>query len=261
MPCVRAARCRSCPQLRSASPAMALRAGAFRHHAPHRARDETPPATPAALPPAHRCADCWRLSIHRPSGIRPPAAIAAATRAILNGDTSTSPCPYEANGSARRRFAGIAGGDAQLRRRIGQRLRPYVMHAQLREVRIAGNRDGALHVERAVRVVADVVFDGAVPAGDHCCPRGHRAACGTGYVRCCNCGIQIQRGNRRHQLERGARRILAVARAVEQFVRRRRGGARAGRIGRGHAHQRQHIARWRRPSPPPRPFAMPVSRR
>ncbi len=62
-------------------------------------------------------------------------------------------------------------------------------------------------------------------------------------VRCLQLGIQIQRGDGGHQLECRAGRILAVARAVEQFIGRRRGGARAGRLGRGRAHHRQHVAR------------------
>ena len=41
------------------------------------------------------------------------------------------------------------------------------MHAQLREVGVAGNGDGAFHIERAVRMVADVVLDVAVPAGEY----------------------------------------------------------------------------------------------
>ena len=83
----------------------------------------------------------------------------AATRAILNGVTSTGPCPYAANGSACRSSGRVARGDPQLLRRLRQRLRAHVVHAELREVRIAGDRDGALHVDRAVRVIADIVLD------------------------------------------------------------------------------------------------------
>jgi hypothetical protein len=35
----------------------------------------------------------------RPWGILPPEAMAATTRAILNGDITTGPCPIAANGS------------------------------------------------------------------------------------------------------------------------------------------------------------------
>jgi hypothetical protein len=85
--------------------------------------------------------------------------MAAATRAILNGEISTGPWPYAANGKA---GAGsrIAGGDAQFGGGIGERFRTDVVHAQLSEIRIAGNRDGAAPCRGAVRAVADIVFDG-----------------------------------------------------------------------------------------------------
>ncbi len=120
-----------------------------------------PPAAGAAPRPEHLSAELLSSLCQRPSGIRPPAAIAAATRAILNGEISTGPCPYAANGSSFRESRRIARRDAQPRRRFRQRLRAHIVHAQLREIRVAGNRDGLLHVERAVRAVADVVLESA----------------------------------------------------------------------------------------------------
>ena len=190
---------------------------AFGHHPPHRARRGTPPARRQDFERRVRARALLSSSIQRPCGIRPPAAIVAATRAILNGEISTSPCPYAAKGSDLPQLRGIAGRDAHLRRRFGQRLRPHIVHAQLREVRVAGDGDGALHVDGAVGVVADIVLDRPVPAGDHVAraPVGQRLA---------EEGAMAQRRGRRagrdggHQLEGGARRILAVARAVEQLV-------------------------------------------
>ena len=64
-------------------------------------------------------------------------------------------------------------------------------------------------------------------------------------------GIAAQRRHRGHQLEGRTRRILAVARAIQQFVRRGRRGARAGRSRR----RARSPSPAHRPSPPPSPPA------
>ena len=117
----------------------------------------------------------------------------------------------------------------------------HVVYSQLREIRVAGNRDGLPHVQRAVGAVADIVLDWTVPAGNGVAGAAvGQGAAQIGAMR--QAGIGAQRGDGRHQLERRARRILAVAGAVQQFVRRGRGRARARRLGLGLAHQRQHVA-------------------
>ena len=49
------------------------------------------------------------FAIHLTGSTRPPAATAAATRAIVSGETSTSACPYPAYGRLRRSAAGVSG--------------------------------------------------------------------------------------------------------------------------------------------------------
>ena len=72
--------------------------------------------------------------------------------------------------------------------RLGQRLRAHVVHAQLREVGVAGDGDGALHIERAVRVVADIVFDGAVPSRGSQLPARPSPSVRQRKVRCVSSG-------------------------------------------------------------------------
>ena len=97
---------------------------------------------------------------------------------------------------------------------------------------------------RAVRVIADIVFDGAIPSGDRvaAAPVAQRAAL-IGAVR--ERGIAAQRRDRGHQLECRARRILPVARAIQQFVRRGRRGTHRGRIRDRRADHGEHVARAR----------------
>ena len=118
-----------------------------------------------------------------------------------------------------------------------QPLRADRVHAELREVGIAGNRDGLRHVERAVRGIADIVANRPVPAGDAgaCAPAAKRLAMESFRGQP---GIQPQRRHRGDQLEGRSRRIFAVARAVEQLIWR----CGLARRRRGSAHQRQHVA-------------------
>ena len=64
------------------------------------------------------------------------------------------------------------------RGRFGQRLGADIVHAQLREVRIAGDRDGALHIDGAVGVIADIVLDRRDSIPRWCCRSGRRQAGG-----------------------------------------------------------------------------------
>ena len=75
-------------------------------------------------------------------------------------------------------FHRVARGDAELRSGIGQLLRAHIVYPQLREICIARDGDGAPHIQRAVGMVADIVFNGPVPARDHVAraPVGKRAA-------------------------------------------------------------------------------------
>ena len=50
----------------------------------------------------------------RPCGIAPPLATVAATRAIWNGDATTSPCPYADCDSAFFNSAAVSGDDAAI---------------------------------------------------------------------------------------------------------------------------------------------------
>ena len=134
----------------------------------------------------------------------------------------------------------------------------HVMHAQVaRNKRCTKPRwRAACRACHAARSPISSLM-GAVPARDRVARAPVGAACGTGYVRCAASGSQAQGRHGRDQLECRARRILAVARAVEQFVRRGRGLRAAGGSGGGRAHQRQHVAGGRAPSPPPRPSLRP----
>ena len=128
------------------APAMALPRGAFGDHAPHRARQKGGLRGRQHLERRHPSGALLSSVSQRPCGIRPPAAMVAATRAILNGVISTSPWPYAAKGSDLR-SSGIAGGDSHLRGGLGERLRADIVNAELREIGIAGDRDGALHID------------------------------------------------------------------------------------------------------------------
>jgi hypothetical protein len=102
-------------------------------------------------------------------------------------------------------------------RGIEQRLRSEP-DGQLREVCVAGMHEALVHVDRAVRVrVEDIVANRTAPAGmlAPTRPSGRRT-----HIEVVSVRIQVltQRGRCRHQLERGSRRIQAVARPVQQRI-------------------------------------------
>ena len=202
------------------------------------------PAPPAAPPPARPGANCCRPRSSGPCGIRPPAAIAAATRAILNGEISTGPCPYAANGSALRSSAGspveipiCAAVSASAFDPTS--CTPNCAKYALQETAMARSISS---VPCAWSPMSSLIgrFQPAitVPARPSGSVR-HR------NVRCLSSGSSAQRRDGRDQLEGRARRILPVARAVEQLVRRRRAPRVPRRTGRRRAHHRQHVARGR----------------
>ena len=142
----------------------------------------------------------------------------------------------------------LAQGDGIARRepervgRLRQRLGTYVAHTKLRKVRVAGDGDGALHIDGSVRMIADIVLDGAIPPRDGipAAPVAQRTAL-IGAMR--EQGIAAQGRDRGHQFEGRPWRILSVTRAVEQFVRRRRCGTRGGRADGRCADCRDDVAR------------------
>ena len=157
------------------------------------------------------------------------AAMVAATRAILKGVTSTGPCPYAANGiAAWISAASPAGYPAAWP--FAQLLRADRKHAELREIGVARNRDGRCMfsvpcAESPTSSRIGLCHPGMIAPTR---PSGSRRQ----LKLCSQRRIQPQRGHRGHQLEGRARRILAVARAVEQLFGR---GAACGFGGSGAA--------------------------
>ena len=115
---------------------------------------------------------CCHRSPSAPPASRRCAAMVAATRAILNGVTSTGPCPYAANGNAAWISATLPAGISSSLAVSLNCLRAHREHSELREIRIARNRDGLLHGERSVRRIADVVANRFAPSGND---RAHAA--------------------------------------------------------------------------------------
>ena len=142
----------------------------------------------------------------------------AATRAILNGVTSTGPCPYAANGIAAWISATLPAGISSSFAVSLERLRAHRENTQLREIRVARNRDGAMPwssvpcAESPTSSRIGLRHPGMIAPTR---PSGSRRQLKLLFFQL---RIQAQRGHRGHQLERRARRILAVARAIEQFV-------------------------------------------
>ena len=154
----------------------------------------------------------------RPSGMRPPLAMAAATRAILKGRIRPAPA-VGGEWEGRRNSAGFAGRRCPSARGVRERFQTHVVHAQLREIRVARDRDGVSIVSFpwAWSPISSLMgrFHPAIVL-----PPGHRQGCGT-VDAVGQPGVETQGGDGGHQLEGRARGILAVARAVQQFIGRR----------------------------------------
>src|SRR3982751_1116545 len=94
------------------------------------------------------------------------------------------------------------------------------MSAQLSKVGVARNSNALSHVNRAVRLsILDVVTNLAFP-NDISCPAIGKANAAIALLR--KSRVFPQSGNRRHDLERGPRRVQAEARAIQQIRFRKR---------------------------------------
>ena len=131
-------------------------------------------------------------AIQRPSGILPPAAMAAATRAILKGDTSTGALPVRGKRQLPAQFAGSPVAMPNCAAVSASACDPTSCTPNCAKYALHETAMALFHVERAVRAVADIVFNGAVPARDGIAraPVGQRAAQVT-------CGASIPGSRRR----------------------------------------------------------------
>ena len=208
-----------------------------RHHRPHRAGEKTSQLRRQNRPRPQSLRLLLLSITQRPSGIAPCAAIVAATRAILNGVTSTGPCPYAANGIAAWMSGTLPAGNIQQLRRVAQRLRAHREHSKLREIRVARNGNRARHGQRSVRRIADVVSNRFAPARNDRAGAAIREPPATeAFV--FELRIQAQRRHRRYQLKGRSRRIQPISRAIQQLVGRRFRRPQGLRL----AHHRQHVA-------------------